>query len=121
MGTLCASGACVVKAGKHVDDFYTGADGGDADANWEELILQAEAVINTTTRKDWVTDHASVKTNFVKILEDACSCLAAIYAINYNMDGYTSKAEVLTMLNVLIDRYNKNISILKEDENKENM
>jgi len=110
--TLCTSGAAISKAG-----FNANISGG-ALAGWSD---QAEGVINTITRKDWVTDYSSVKTNFKPILSDVCSDMIAMRIINYDMSGFTSRQEATTMLDVLRDNIVRNIENLKEDKVKKEM
>jgi len=104
MGTLCISGAALFKAGANVSTSLVEAD-------YDYSILQAEALINSLTRYNWIDNYASLNADVKYLLEDACSNLAAIYLINYDMSGYTSRVEAQTMLDVLYDRANK---IIKE-------
>ena len=108
---LCTSGAAVLKAGRNANSTITIS--GAALTAWCD---QAEAQINTATRRDWITEVASTKTNFAGILSDLCSDIIAIKIINYDMSGYTSKLEATTMLDVLRDNMIRNLEILKEKD-----
>ena len=114
--TLTSSHAAIVKAGKNANTTLI-ADG----ASMAILSDQAEGLINTATRKDWVTDYAAVTTNFKPILDDVASDLIAMKIINYDMSGYSSRLEAGTMLDFLSDNSGRSLKILGETENKEVM
>lgn len=112
--TLTTSGACLIKAG-------AGANPAVSGSYLDTFSDQVEAKICALTRKDWVTDYATIKTNFKNILSDVASDLIAIKIINYDMSGYTSRAEAQTMMDVLKDNADENLKALKEDKIKEVM
>jgi len=108
--TLCDSGAVKLKAGANVATL-TGSQ-------YTQLINQAEADIMASTRIDWVNLYSSLDAENKLILEAACSDKAGIYAISYDMSGYTSRAEAITMLNVLWASFTDALRVLKEDNSK---
>ena len=114
--TLCSSGACISKAGANANSSVIAS--GAILADWSD---QAEGLINTSTRYDWTANIASVSANFKPILADTCSDLIAMKIINYDMSGYTSRAEATTMLDVLKDNSVRGIEILKDEKNKDKM
>lgn len=108
--TLTTSQACLLKSG--------------ANANISQAALaiyegMAEAVINTTTRYDWVANYGSVNANFQQILSDCASDLVAMKLIIYDTSGFSPRREAEVMLDVLRDNYIRNIEILKQKENQE--
>ena len=109
--TFCLSGAAIVKAGEgaNTDIVMSGA----VMDVWSD---QAEALINTITRKDWITNPPT--TNFLNILGDVESDLVAMKIINYDVDGYLDPS---LMLNVLSDNISRNLSELKKSEVQEVM
>jgi len=107
--TLCASGAVILKAGKNAPTLIT-------EAQYDQLINQAEAFINTSSRYDWVTNYASIPATTKQILEDAASSMAAIALINYDMSGYTSRTESQVMLDVNWSRLVECINLLRDDK-----
>lgn len=111
MVTLCLSGSCLLKAGENCSTDFTGTS---AEDNWNALILQAESYICSVSRQNWIDDYAGLNADLKYILEDLCSCIAAMYAISYDMSGFTSRFEAETMLDVLNDRIEKMIVLLKE-------
>ena len=85
----------------------------------EMWITQAEGVINTACRYNFTDNYASLNNDVKKILEDAASNLAAIYAICYDMSGYTSRVEAEDMINVLRDAALRDISILRDKKSQD--
>lgn len=114
--SLTSSSAIQFKAGANASSVALASG-----AILQKFSDQAEAVINAATRKDWVTDYSGVGSNFTGILDDTAAALAAMNVINYDMSGFTSRAEAQTMLDVLRDQVNRNLEILKDEKNKEKM
>ena len=106
--TLCTSGAIVIKAGKYVDS--TASTSGTILAQFSD---EAEAAVNSATKHDWITNWASENSQFKTAAGDAAACLAAISLASYNPGGYTSRGEYEDLVNVLYDRANYQIQILK--------
>ena len=103
--TLCTSSAIKRKAGAKA--FISDALIADAQDEAEgEIVLQ--------TRRDWVTDYDNVDAKIKPALASACSALAAMKVIEYDMSGFTSRLETQTMLDLLFDNYNKNLAAVKE-------
>ena len=80
-----------------------------------EFCDQAEGIICATTRYDWVTNYATLNANFKTILDSCASSKAAMFVMNYDLSGYTSRAEAQTMLNILYDDYNANLTLLRNE------
>ena len=106
--TLCDSGAVKLKAGTNVATLTA--------AQYTQLINQAEGYINSVTRVNWNDVYSTLDADVKQVLEDAASSKAAVGAINYDMSGYTSKAEAITMLNVNFQILQDAIRELKEDK-----
>ncbi len=79
----------------------------------------AEGDINARTRRDWVTNPPNAATS--GILSIIQAKMVAMDIINYNMGGYTSRAEAQTMLNVLDNDIDKRINELRKQEIQEKM
>ena len=60
--------------------------------------------------------HAEPDVDFKYLVTSITASLVAIDAINYDMSGYTSRAEAQTMLDVLHDIVTKNTKTLKNKE-----
>ena len=86
----------------------------NVEAYINDFIAQAESEINVATRYNWSDDYQFLNGDTRDILKEAASNLAAIYVINYDMSGFTSRAEAESMINVLRDAYLRCISLLKD-------
>ena len=84
-------------------------------------VAMAEGVINTMTKYNWCDAYSSLNTDVKGILADAASNLAAMYVINYDMSGFSSRQEAETMLDVLYNGFTRDIEILKEIKNQDFM
>ena len=117
MGTIAVSGACMLKAGaKFNESVFSGANG---EQNWNQLILQAESFLACATRHDWSGAYATLSADAKYILEDVVASLAAIYAIQYDMSGYTTRTEAEDMINILRDGVLRNISLLRDKKTQD--
>ncbi len=114
---MTASGACLLKAGKNVSTDLSAGIG--ADAKWEIFIGQAESVINSVSRVNWSDNYAGLDSDVQKLLDEITSNIAAMYAISYDMSGYTSRAEAGKMLDVLNDGVVRGTSLLKGQKRKD--
>ena len=79
-----------------------------AEAYTNEYISQAEAYINVLTENIWAVDtaaFAALDAQTSKLLSEAASNLAAIYVIQYDMSGFTTRIEAEDMINVLFARF----------------
>lgn len=109
-GTFCINADVLRKAGANANSTAT------AEAYTNVFILDAESFINILTRKNWTDAYAGLNADVKYILREAASCLAAIYAINYDMSGFTSMAEAETMLDVLRDGAERSIGLLADQK-----
>ena len=85
-----------------------------AEAYINDYMTQAESEINVVTGFNWSDAFSGLNTDVKGILKQAASNLAAMYAIQYDMSGFTSRFEAETMLDVLRDAYLRSISILRQ-------
>jgi hypothetical protein len=85
------------------------------------FVTQAESEINVVTRYNWTDAYTGLNTDVKGILKQAASNLAAIYVIQYDMSGYTSRTEAEDMINVLRDGYLRCVSILRDVKAREFM
>ncbi len=116
---LTSSGAILGKAGANVSlKTFVGFTSG---ARLEQAYLQAEGFINSETELDWTTNLASIGTKFSGAVADVVSSKAAVDMINFDMSGYTSRAEAITMINVNLDIVRKGIAFLKDGNSKSKM
>lgn len=85
-----------------------------AEAYTNDFMTQAESEINVATRYNWSDAYTGLDADVKGILKQAASNLAAIYVIQWDMGGYTSRTEAEVMINVLRDGYLRCISILRD-------
>ena len=78
----------------------------------DDFTAQAESFINVATRKNWSDDYAALNDDVKSILKEAASNLAAMYVIQFDMSGFTSRTEAETMLDVLRDGAERCIGLL---------
>lgn len=114
--TFCTSGAAISKAGANANSTIIAS--GAALERWSDEV---EDTINGETRYDWTTNYASVGANFQQALGGVASAMIATNIMNYDMSGYTSRQEALTMLNVLDRTARLAMAWLKKKENQEKM
>jgi len=87
-----------------------------AEAYVNDYMTQAESEINSITRHNWSDDYSGLDVDVKGLLKEAASNLAAIYVINYDMSGYSSRTEAENMVNILRDGYLRCISLLREQK-----
>ena len=85
-------------------------------------VLDIEALINSLTRFNWSDKVAAgLDVDTEGILREAGACFAAIYAIQWDMSGFTSRVEAEDMVNILRDRALFAISILRDKKTQKFM
>lgn len=93
-------------------------------ANWfDTIILDVEAYINCFCRFDFSTLDAATALNATVrgLLIDTGACLAAIQGINWDMSGFTTRAEAEDMITVLRDTALRNLAILRDKKTQKFM
>jgi hypothetical protein len=85
-----------------------------AEAYTNDFMTQAESLINVWTRHNWSDDYASLNADVKGLLKEIASNLAAIYVIQYDMSGFTSRTEAENMVNILRDAALRGLSLLKD-------
>jgi hypothetical protein len=89
-----------------------------AEAYTNDFITQAESYINARTLFNWSDNYASLNVDVKGILKEAGSSLAAIYVINYDMGGFSSRQEALIMINMLWARVEECCKLLEKEANR---
>lgn len=85
-----------------------------AEAYTNDFIAQAESFINVSTRYNWSDAYSGLNADVQGVLKEAASNLAAIYCIQYDMSGFTSRGEAESMIVVLRDAALRAMSILRD-------
>lgn len=97
------------KAGVNATHFTQGSTVND-------FVAQAEAFVCNMCRYDFVTNYATLNLINKKLLNQVVSDMVAIWTINNNMVGYTSRAEAETMINVLRESLTKGLLLLGDQQ-----
>jgi len=93
-----------------------------ATAYGQMYCLQAESIINVTCRRVFASTialFAALPAATRYILTAAATDLAAIYAIEYDMSGFTTRTEAEDMINILRDDFLRNLSILRDTKTQD--
>ena len=114
-GIFATSDEILTKAGELVDG--TGA----SEPRINALCLQVESSINCVTRFNWSDAFTGLNPDVKGILAETESDLVAIYLIQFNMAGYTSRVEAEDMINVLRDAALRNLALLRDKKTQDFM
>ena len=87
----------------------------------DDFMSQVEALINVSTTYNWSDAYATLNVDVKGILKEVASNLAAMYVIQYDMSGFTSRTEAETMLDVLREGALRGMSILRNKNPQEFM
>ena len=79
-GTFCTTAEVLRKAGANASATST------AEAYTNQFVKEAEGYIMVLCRSDFKTDYAGLNAEFKEILREATSNLAAMYAIQYDIN-----------------------------------
>lgn len=109
--TLTTSGAAIARAGANANSVIVAS--GAALALFSD---ESEGRICAETNVDWIAGFANVNTSIKQALSRASAADVAMSIINYDMGGFTSRAEAQTMLSVLDNDYNAIIKELKKPD-----
>ncbi len=112
-GTLCTLANAINKAGANASVIATN------ETLVSDFVRQAEGVINSVTRFNWVGEYSTLTNDVKFILNDVASSLAAIYIITYDISGFTDRVEAETMINVYRDSALRNLGLLRNQNVKE--
>ena len=88
-----------------------------AEAFANSYAAQAENLINCAARKVFAVDTAAftaLPATTKQLLTEVASNLMALYAIQYDMSGFTSRVEAEDMVNILRDAALRGLSILRD-------
>lgn len=111
--TLCSSGAVKYKAGANASSTIT-----NDPVAMTQFINQAEGLICTEAKTDFVAGYASYSANYKQIIEMAASALAAVMVANYDPTGYVLR-EYENIVNVNWAQYKEVMRLLKEQDYKD--
>ena len=90
-----------------------------AETYTNSYIAQAESYINAVTRYNWSDAYAALNADVKGLLKEAASNIAAMHVINYDLSGFSSRAEAQQMLNFLWSRTEKCLTLLEDIKTKD--
>lgn len=107
-GIFATTAEVVRKAGAGCSATYT------AEAAVNDFMTQVESEINATCRYNFSDAYGSLNVDTKGLLKQAASNMAAIYIIQCDMSGITSRIEAEDRINVLRDAALRAINLLKD-------
>ena len=91
----------------------------NTEAYINDFMTQVESYINSVTRFNWSDAYTGLDVDSKGILKEVASNLAAIYVIQFDMSGFTTRSEAESMINVLRDGAQRGLSLLRDKKAKE--
>ena len=86
----------------------------NVEAYINDYMTQVEALINTITRINYSDTYSALNVDTKGLLKEIASNLAAIYVIQFDFSGFTTRAEGEAMINVLRDAAMRGLSLLRD-------
>ena len=114
-GIFCTQAEMLMKAGASVSSVVTAA----VDTTFvysNSFISQAESTINCDARYNFSDHYATLNVDVKEILKQTASDLAAMYCIQYDMSGFSSRYEAETMLDLLRDSALRGLGLLRDQK-----
>jgi len=93
----------------------------NVEAYINDFMTQVESFINGWCRYNFSDDYSGLNVDVKGLLKEAASNLAAIYVIQYDMSGFTSRQEAESMITILRDRAMAALSILRDKKTQDFM
>jgi len=88
-----------------------------AEAYVNDFMTQVESKINVLCRYNFSDNYAGLNVDVKGLLKEAASNLAAIYVIQYDMSGFTTRLEAEDMIDLLNNQAMFAIGILSDKAN----
>ena len=82
-------------------------------------VLEVESMVNCATRYNWSDAYAGLNADVKDILKEITSNICAIYVIQWDMSGFTSRIEAEDMINILRDGAIRGLSILRDKKTQD--
>ena len=109
---MCTSGQAINRAGANVSSAVISG------AILNSYSDNAEGRICAETHYDFITNFTTRDTGIQYSLQDVSSAMIAMDMVAYDMSGYMDRREAETILDVLDERVNKGLIILKNKSNQ---
>lgn len=91
----------------------------NVEAYINDFMTQVESQINVAVRFNFSDAFSTLNVDVKGILKEVSSNLAAIYVIQFDMSGFTSRVEAEDMINTLRDAALRGISILRDKKQED--
>ena len=91
----------------------------NVEAYINDFMTQADSFINSFCRFNFSDAYSTLNVDVKAILKEVASNLAAIYVIQYDMSGFTSRAEAEDMIAVLRDGAMRGLAVLRDKKNQD--
>ena len=92
-----------------------------AEAYVNSYMTQVESLINAVCRFNFSDNYSTLNVDVKGLLKEVASDLAAIYVIQYDMSGFTSRVEAEDMVNILRDAALRGLAVLRDKKVQEFM
>ena len=90
-----------------------------AEAYVNSFMTQTESFINAYCRYNFSDNYSTLNVDVKGTLKEIASNLAAIYVIQYDMSGFTTRGEAEDMINVLRDAALRGLAILRDKKTQD--
>ena len=109
--TLCSEQEIINKAGAFASTTVT------LSGNWMQQIYdETVGELCSKTRRDWVTNYASVDSQKQQVLKAAVVSRAAFKILTYSTAGFSTNVQAETILDVLDNDWNDAVKILNDKD-----
>lgn len=79
-----------------------------------DYLTQAESYINVYCKYNFSDNYSALNVDVKGLLKEVASNLAAIYGIQFDMSGFTSRTTAEDSINVLRDSALRGLAVLRE-------
>ena len=90
-----------------------------ATAATDVYVLEVEGLINALTRFNWSDAYSGLNADVKDVLKMVTSNICAIYVIQWDMSGFTSRIEAEDMINILRDQALQGLSLLRDKKTQD--
>ena len=86
----------------------------NVEAYINSFMTQVESYINVYTRVNYSDSYSGLNADVKGLLKEVASNLAAIYVINYDMSGFSSRSEAESRIDTLRDGALRGLALLRD-------
>jgi len=111
MGTLASSQAVTDRIGPFANSTIISSEG-----IIDRYITNAEKIICAETKREWISEYSDVEAEIKGELESCTAAKAARDIIMFDMSGFSTSAQAITMLNVNETEFQRTLKALKDQD-----